>query len=225
MFGVFAVPTADAYDVYSIDKNSGNCAECHGNFRASPYISNVDGSNWGDDLHDVHRSTMLDDDCDTCHSAQRFPVILDASFGGVGLAPISCVGCHGREADMGNDDTSLGRGAGLRQHHDAAGVPDCADCHLDADPGMYTPVGEDSLPAYYFTPDAGHPDKPTDSCNPAGEEDYKGNLDGLDNDGDDLWDTADTDCQPVPVPSISFAGLALLACLMPSIVGRVRRTG
>ena len=76
MFGTLGVPTADAFDQYSIDRNSGNCADCHGNFRVSPYISNVDGTSWGDDLHDVHRWTMLDGDCNACHGATRFPVIL-----------------------------------------------------------------------------------------------------------------------------------------------------
>ncbi len=197
MVCVFAVPTAYAYDQYSIDRNSGNCADCHGNFRDGPYISNVDGISWGDDLHDVHRRTMLASDCDACHGGSRFPVILDSSVGGTGLAPIGCVGCHGRDADMGNDSESQGRGAGLRQHHTLAGVSDCADCHSDALPGNYTPVGENVLPSYYFTPDSAHALKPTDSCNPAGEEDYAGNLDGLDNDGDDAWDAADPDCQQV----------------------------
>jgi cysteine-rich repeat protein len=198
MFGTLGVPTADAFDQYSIDRNSGNCADCHGNFRVSPYISNVDGGSWGDDLHDVHRRTMLNSDCDTCHGATRFPVILDSSNGGTNLSAISCVGCHGREEDIGNDDTSLGRGAGLRQHHTAAGIPDCADCHSDADPAIYTPVGEDVLPSYYvLVPDSDHPDKPTDSCNPNGEEDYAAGPLGLDNDGDDLWDQDDPDCQQV----------------------------
>jgi hypothetical protein len=196
---------ADAYEQYSLDGISGNCADCHGSFRFNPYISPVDGSNWGDDLHDIHRRSapgMLENDCDTCHGSSRFPVILDSSNGGNGLAPIACVGCHGREEDIGNDDLSRGRGAGLRQHHYVAGISHCAGCHLDADPFEYTPVGEDVLPSYYFTPDPSHPNKPTDPCNPAGEEDYAGNLDGLDNDGDDLYDAADIiDC-PEPEPAI-----------------------
>ena len=149
-----------AYEDYS------GCAGCHGDFRASPYISLSDGANWGDDLHDVHRNTMLARDCSACHGPSRSPVPLDRSNGGRDLAPISCVGCHGREQDIGNDSESLGRGAGLRQHHTNAGELDCMDCHDDADPGLYTPVGEDVLPEYYANPGTDHPNIPTDPCNP-----------------------------------------------------------
>jgi hypothetical protein len=43
---------ADAYDIFE-DQGGDNCAQCHGGFRDSPYISPRDGSDWGDDLHDV----------------------------------------------------------------------------------------------------------------------------------------------------------------------------
>ncbi|MDH3214210.1 MAG: hypothetical protein OEM05_17160, partial [Myxococcales bacterium] len=190
MLGVFAVPTALAYPTYT------SCEPCHGGFRSSPYISPIDGANWGDDLHDVHRQTMLGSDCNTCHLGGFSPVSLGASAGGTGLEPIGCVGCHGRNEDMGGDGASPGRGAGLRQHHWIAGISTCVGCHSDSNPANWTPVGEDVLPPYYFTPDPSHPNKPTDPCSPAGEEDYAGDLDGLDNDGDDLWDTADPDCAP-----------------------------
>jgi cysteine-rich repeat protein len=60
----------------------------------------------------------------------------------------------------------------------------------------YTPVEEDVLPNYYFmpTPDPAHPNKPTDSCNPNGEEDYAGSPLGLDNDGNGLYDSNDPVC-------------------------------
>jgi hypothetical protein len=184
------------YEAYSTDKTSGYCADCHGGFRSSPYTSLAEGANWGDDLHDVHRRTMLSSDCSTCHGSSRFPVSLDSSSGGVELAAISCVGCHGRDDDMGNDSESAGRGAGLRQAHTNSGVLDCTDCHSDADPENYTPVGEDVLPNYYANP-ANHPVIPTDSCNANGEEGaFAGSLLGLDNDGDTVYDTADSDCAP-----------------------------
>ena len=89
------------------------CAGCHGGFRDDPYISLVDGVSWGTDLMDGHLQ-ILDDgggdgDCDTCHTdPSRSPVFLASSEGGEGFPPISCVGCHGRAEDVGNDDTSAG---------------------------------------------------------------------------------------------------------------------
>ena len=75
------------------------------------------------------------------------------------------------------------------------------DCH-DDDP---TPPAESVLPAYYFTPDINHPDKPTDPCNPSPgfPEDFAGLTTGLDNDGDGAYDEADSDC----ASSLIFASL------------------
>jgi len=123
--------------------------------------------------------------------------MLSFSAGGDGLEPISCMGCHGRAEDV----TPVSNyGAGLRQHHFNAGETVCLDCHDDADPRNYTPVGEDVLPPYYYLPLGTHVNKPTDPCNPNGEEDYEGSLNGLDNDGDLAYDTADADCSPPPPP-------------------------
>jgi hypothetical protein len=197
-------PEAQAYEKYS------GCKACHGSFRSKPYTSLSDGSNWGDNLHNIHRTDMLADDCDACHSSGgRTPVFMDSSKGGGGLAPIGCVGCHGREEDIGNDSESTGRGAGLRQHHTSAGVSDCLDCHSDADPANYTPVGEDVLPNFFANPGAGHPRIPTDSCNPAGKEDFAGTTLGLDNDGDGSYDTNDSKCSVITTYSIggSVSGL------------------
>ena len=207
--------TAWAYGSYStsLDRNSGNCASCHGNFRTSPYISLSDGSNWGDDLHDVHRFDMLDGDCSTCHAASgRYPVSLESSEGGSGLAPISCVGCHGRDEDNGNATTtgSSQRGAGLRQHH--IGEATCSGCHDDQT--GYTTVDENVLPNYYANPGTGHPAIPSNSCNPAATafvENFAGTTLGLDNDGDSPasvgssnYDMADPDCAGFPVELMTF---------------------
>jgi hypothetical protein len=186
-------PKTGAYPTYSISRDATNCRACHGDFRSSPYISLSDGQNWGNDLMDIHKA-MLNNDCDTCHKGTKFPVFTDDSDGGTGLASISCVGCHGRDEDFGNDSLSDGLGAGLRQHHFNAGTTLCAGCHSDANPANYTPVGEDVPPSYYFTPDVAHPNKPTNPCNPSGEEDFAGIVEGLDNDGDDLYDANDPDC-------------------------------
>jgi hypothetical protein len=186
----------DAYEQFS--QNGGdatNCGECHGNFRSGIYISQTDGTVWSN-LHNLHRNTMLDGDCETCHSADDFPVFLNQSLGGDGLAPISCMGCHGRNEDnvAANPQFPNGLGAGLRQHHFTAGVTRCLDCHDDADPANYTAVGEDVFPEYYANPGAGHPNMPTDPCNADGSEDFAGISEGLDNDGDDDYDGLDADC-------------------------------
>ena len=187
-----AVPgSALAYERYSEDRDATNCRACHGDFRSSPYVSLSDGQSWGDDLHDVHRNTMLGGDCDVCHdSGPRFPVLIEVSAGGNGLAAISCVGCHGR-SEGGNPT-----GRGLRQHHWRAGETGCVSCHSDANPSNATAVGEDILPPYYASPGNGHANMPTDSCNPAPgfPEDFAATTLGLDNDGDLSYDGADTDC-------------------------------
>jgi len=156
-------------------------------------------------LHDVHRHIMLDEDdadvsgCDTCHQDRatigRYPVFLNSSATTY-FEPIGCMGCHGRNEDAGNDSISQGLGAGLRQHHTNAGVTECKTCHADADPANYTPVGENVLPPFYFTPDDVFLNKPFDPCNWRRAEDYSGRSKGLDNDGDGRYDRSDRDCRP-----------------------------
>jgi hypothetical protein len=108
----------------------------------------------------------------------------------------------------------------LRQHHWNANivVPTangdvstqvCATCHLDANPTAFIPVGENTPPPYYFTPDPNHPNKPSDPCSPNGEEDFAGTPLGLNNDGDLDYDAADLDCQPAADADIVVAPLAL----------------
>jgi hypothetical protein len=193
-----------AYNTYSTDGSTGNCANCHGDYRASPYISLSEGADWGDSLHNVHRNGMLSGDCNTCHAATGgfSPVSLESSGGGNGLEAISCVGCHGRDEDMGQT-TATGtaqRGAGLRQHH--AGSAGCTGCHDDQT--GYTPVSEDVLPNYYANPGTGHPAIPTNSCNFSGGENFAGSSsEGLDNDGNGFYDTADANCV-IPVELMKF---------------------
>jgi hypothetical protein len=197
-----------SYEFWS-NASGEDCFQCHGDFRANNYVSLSDGTTWGR-LHDIHRRDMVNSDCDTCHPPSG-PLIINFSAGGIGFVEaIGCVGCHGRLEDRGTapDDCvdslstgPCGDGAGLRQHHYNAGATICATCHLDANPLNYTPVGEHVLPSYYHTPtppDADHPEKPTDPCNGAGEEQFAGAAIGLDNDGDLVYDTADVDCQDLP---------------------------
>ncbi len=190
---------AGAYVTYAATPGAlaTNCAQCHGDFRAPGYISLHDGSAWGGSLHDIHRNNMLSSDCNTCHTATTNQIFLGSSNGGIGLSPISCLGCHGRAQEG---------GAALRQHHFTAGETICAGCHNDSNPANFRPAGENVAPAYYFTPDSAHPNKPTNACNPAGEENFAGSPLGLDNDGDGLYDAADPDCRaavstPTPTPT------------------------
>jgi hypothetical protein len=160
------------------------------------YISPSDGLDWGN-LHDMHRVDILSEDCQVCHNAFEFlPVHTNESSGGNGLEPISCLGCHGRAEDdnPGNPDFTAGIGSGLRQHHVNAGTTLCANCHSDANPANYTPVGEEILPPYYANPGSNHPNMPNESCNGDGSENFRGLPEGLDNDGDEFYDLADTDC-------------------------------
>lgn len=188
--------SAMGYATYSQNDDATNCRACHGDFRSDNYISLTDGQNWGN-LHNMHRGDILNFDCAVCHEAgSDFPVFLDDSDGGAGgMESIGCMGCHGRAEDNvpENPEFNEGYGAGLRQHHTLAGVGICQNCHTDANPASYTPVGEDVLPPYYVNPGTGH-NIPNESCNSDGSENFRGAPEGLDNDGDNIYDTLDPDC-------------------------------
>ncbi len=176
-----------------------NAPACHGDFLAGDYVSLVDGATWNTSLHDGHQA-LVDNDCDVCHltSPPATGVVLNSSIG-IGANDICCVGCHGRQEDNvpANPGINGKLGTGLRQHMHRNGVTSCSlsICHPDADPVSYTPVGEDVLPPYYAFPN-GHPSIPTDPCNSDGSEGVFGST-GLDNDGDNVFDGADTDCPAV----------------------------
>jgi hypothetical protein len=200
------------------------CRSCHGEFLGKPYVAFTDGATWSPDLHDVHRNIMLNFDCNTCHTGNtKFPVFIGSSNGGVGLPGVGCLGCHGREEDKGHDTISSGRAAGLNQHHHRSGVTECAKCHTDADPANYKPVGENVLPAYYFSPDAAHPNKPTDPCTTS--ELFVSPLKGLDNDGDLQYELNDPDCQrAAPAPALGTIGLVVAFGLLLALgVRQLRR--
>jgi hypothetical protein len=208
---------AMAYDAYSVDGTTGNCATCHGDFR-DIYTSLKPGvGSWLDDMHDVHRRNMLTSECDACHTGpQRSPTFLGSSDGGFGLPALSCVGCHGRAED-GTGTGTEGYGAGLRQHHFRTGTTcDAAGCHADSDPAAFTPASEAILPPYYRTGDPNYPDMPSDPCNPDPDfpEDYAATTIGLDNDGDNVYDMADTDCSGVAATPGESSALALQPLLV-----------
>jgi len=187
---------SEAYETYSENRDATNCQACHVVFKGNPnYTSLHNGTPWNTDLHSGHEN-MISFECLACHQSVSsfFPVSIGTSAGAGGLSPMGCVGCHGREQDVGHDEASGGRGAGLRQHHFRAAVRVCADCHTDANPANYVPVGENIAPVNYFTPDVAHPNKPTDPCNANGSESKFGSV-GLDNDGNGLYDLDDPACQ------------------------------
>jgi len=187
------VASSSAYETYSLDRDTGNCATCHGNFRAPGYVSRQDSTPWGTDLMTGHNS-MINSACGSCHLTSFFPTEIDESNGADGLSAESCLGCHGREETVDNGSEIIG--VGLRQHHFRSGVTNCTGCHPDSDPSNFTPVAENVLPPNYFTPDPAHPDKPTDPCDANGSESVFGPT-GLDNDGNDLYDLQDPACEAV----------------------------
>ncbi len=208
---IFGAARSGAFPTYSTGTND-RCRACHGDFRAANYISLSDGENWGS-LHNLHRQVMLNNDCEVCHTAPgEVPVYTNFSGGGIGFDAIGCVGCHGRAEDVGKDTLY---GAGLRQHHTRAGVELCMGCHIDADPAEFTPVPEDVAPPYYFLPDPAHPNKPTMPCNLDAEENYAGDAEGLDNDGNDVYDGLDPACGTVEGDAngdgcVSFADIVVI---------------
>jgi hypothetical protein len=198
LIGGLGADRTEAYEQYSVNRDATNCRSCHGDFRSSPYTSKVDGQSWGDDLHDVHRNTMLSGDCDVCHlSSGRTPVLLNSAAGGSGgIANLSCTGCHGGSQD-GTGTGTVGYGAGLRQMHWRGAVVVCANCHTDSNPANKTVAGENVKPPYYAN-NGGHTAIPTDPCNPSPTftENLKATTLGLDNDGNGQFDMADTACNP-----------------------------
>jgi hypothetical protein len=189
---------AIGYDRYK-DANEtpgSNCSACHGDFNGP--TSPMGTSFPGDDKHSMHNGSQnMNAECNLCHTSGdgRNP-FLGSSDGTPDSPGLGCAGCHGREADAGNDNISAGRGAGLRQHHSIAGVATCAACHLDANPANYTPVPENMTPPYYGVAADSNVDL---ACNgiataKTNENWSVGDFLGSDNDGDGVYDSAETDC-------------------------------
>ena len=185
-----------AYPEWADDGFGGSACSasaCHGDFRQNNYTSKSDGTSWGTSLMSGHLN-FISGGCDVCHAGGFSPVFLNVSDGQGGLAPISCLGCHGREEGSGVT------GAGLRQHHWNNGITVCgnAGCHPnDSNPAVFTTVSEIVLPPYYANPGS-YTAIPEHPCNLQGygysEDLLNMALGGLDNDGDNVYDTNDTDC-------------------------------
>ena len=176
-------------------ENYARCSNCHGMFRVGPYESRHDGSDWGDDLMDGHRSFIEGRRCTACHMTEG-PGAVRTNASGDPEFSKGCVGCHGRDEDVTGictgeasspaNEVECGSGAGLRRVHETAlGVGTCSECH-GADP---SPVGEQSLPHNYALTAS----RVSDACNADGSESRFGPT-GLDNDGDGRRDAEDADC-------------------------------
>jgi hypothetical protein len=158
---------AEAYNTYY-----DGCQNCHGDFRSGSYTSKTaqDRVAWEKTIHKGHEEFA---DCFACHIKKGDTPKLG---GPSGDSFNSCVGCHGRDEDNENGGQ---RGAGLRQHHTVTGAASCGGCHSDNNPATFTPVGED-VPGL----------RNVEPCSYAVFGDY-----GSDNDGDNVYDVNDPDCQ------------------------------
>ncbi|MBL8879381.1 MAG: putative metal-binding motif-containing protein [Phycisphaerales bacterium] len=167
------------------DRYNNGCQNCHGSFTgpASPrgflFPEN--------DKHEMHRgAAYMATACDLCHTTgDSGNPFIRSSNGTTNNPGLGCLGCHGQ-----NYGGAIGvTGAGLRAHHAINGISDCSDCHDDP-----APLPETSPPPYYGTVDT----RASDPCNaPAGintrENWTLGDILGLDNDGDNLYDANDPD--------------------------------
>jgi hypothetical protein len=176
-----------AYETYS-GGSDGGCIDCHGDFAdsTSPKGTIFPSSS----KHEMHRAnTSMNTDCSLCHtSPNRTPVYLGSSDGTANNPGLGCSGCH--------------VGPGLREHHKNNGVALCYDCHTYA-----IPDPENVKPPYYGTPDtkANNPGNTAKVAN-TNENWSIGDFIGLDNDGNNLYDTADFSIGPYRVLTAAKEG-------------------
>jgi hypothetical protein len=157
------------YTHYRSASAADGCVQCHPTFRSF-------GA-----LHSLH--TGFTTTCSACHvNTGDIPSMSES-----GADPnYGCNGCH--------------VGAGNRLHHINAGAPPdgngllCSACHGN-DPA---PDPENVPPPFYGSALTPLTD-PCETDTALGGEDYSGDNLGLDNDGDLLYDSADPDCETVPV--------------------------
>ena len=193
LFTVLWAPSASANPDWS------GCSGCHGGaFNGSNYTSNHDGTPWNMDLMDGHEQIIEslvgelpgNDECTVCHISIGDNASTYES--GNPDYPYSCAGCHGREGDNTANDGAFGgsnpgRSDGLRNHHRANGITSCDGCHTaDQTPSL---VGESALPPNYGGMPGSRAPLIESACS-----DAQFGPDGLDNDGNNLYDGADPDC-------------------------------
>jgi hypothetical protein len=186
--GAVLAVTLSAVPAVAYERYLDGCQLCHGSFTGgtSPH-GTVFPSN---DKHRMHRdAAYMAADCNLCHSdGDDDNPFLGFSDGTANNPGVGCTGCHGRDygGTLGNS------GVGLRAHHFVAGETSCMLCHTDDPP----PLPENVLPTYYGTADTAV----DDPCNSAPDYLESWSLNdtrGLDNDGDDVYDEADSDCGPL----------------------------
>jgi hypothetical protein len=181
VFGLWAQDTG-AFNRYGADNASGSCGDpfCHGEFDGP---TSTKGSIFpGGDKHAMHKdNSAMNTECNLCHTQGdgRDPFI--GSSDGTGINPgLGCTGCHDS--------------AGLQEHHYNSGQTFCYDCHTRVAVGA-----ESDVPVYYGTVDS----NVTDPCNSVASADTGENwtddsmtmvYEGIDNDGDGLYDGNDPDC-------------------------------
>ncbi len=177
--------------VFAYERYNDGCFMCHGAFTDA---ESPKGTVFpGDSKHFMHRNANeMSTACDLCHTTGDNHDPFTGSSNGTSNNPgVGCTGCHGRDygGNVGNS------AVGLRAHHFTSGVALCLDCHTK-DP---TPLAESIFPTYYGTVDT----NVSDPCNSGSEylENWSiGDTEGLDNDGDGLYDAEDTDCGAVACP-------------------------
>jgi hypothetical protein len=183
-FSMYFTGTSSGYSSWT-----GGCNTCHGDFAASSYTS-PKGGTWPDNLHNVHRSSSyMGTSCTVCHQATGDnPPLNKSGKTAYNVVPgYGCDGCHG------NLYGGVASGMGLRQYHRKKLASTCSgsSCHTNPE----VPVAENINPPNY----GGSLTKANDACNnpTAYLEDYSGDHNGLDNDGNGLRDTADPSCAAV----------------------------
>ena len=172
---VVAVSDLEAFNRYQEGCN--DATDCHGDFTGP--MSQKGSVFPSDSKHEMRRANgQMNTECDLCHTASDnrnpFTGSSDGTANNVGLG---CTGCHDA--------------VGLRAHHAANGVAFCSGCHPSDPP----PLPESTIPPYYNTVDtnAASPCNPT--ATPETNENWTiGDFEGLDNDGDNFYDGADSDC-------------------------------
>jgi hypothetical protein len=155
------------------------CIECHGEFTdaTSPGGQFFPSNN----KHAMHRSSSnMNADCALCHTNTGDNPFTGSSAGTELNPGIGCTGCH--------------EPVGLRAHHAINDETSCAGCH----PNDPAPPPEGTVPVYYGTADSKVDDPCLASGIAPGEEGQEvwtlGDSQGLDNDGDNLYDGTDPDC-------------------------------
>jgi len=191
-----SVTSSDAFPRYRQNDDGGFCVECHGAFDDDTSPKGTVFPNGG--KHNMHRSSSyMNTDCTMCHvEIGDIPMTNFSGSDGYGGGPgPGCIGCHGQDYDPDPDIEDI-IGAGLRRHHLMNNVDVCLNCH----PSDPDPLPESSPPFYYGSFDT----NAFDSCNTAGLgflENWSldgDNTDGLDNDGDQVYDSRDDDCGGCP---------------------------